>query len=63
MNKHNPIFSAFEYLSDFDHYIVANTLKELHNWGSYEAKQNQRDEHKEIMKNFTTFTVIYIQKF
>ena len=57
MNKINPIFSAFEYLSNFDHYIVANTLKELNFWGTYEARAEDRERHKSIMKNFTTFTV------
>ena len=52
------ILSAFEYLSDFDHYIVAKTLKKLNDMNSHDKTSAVKKEYKKAIKTFRSFQVL-----
>ena len=53
----NSIPAAFEYLSDYDHFIVAKTLEKLQDMGKPEMPQAKREEHEDATSSFYEFQV------
>ena len=49
--------AAFEYLSDYDHFIVSKTLKNLQDMGQPEMPQAKREEHELATSSFYEFQV------
>ena len=53
----NLILAAFEYLSNYDHFIVSNTLKKLQDLGKPEMPLAKKEEFNLATSNFSEFQV------